>query len=718
MKQSNQENQQVTKVLICGNTRLLEEESIRQVAKYYSVLVAGEISFPKFSTKRVRFYDESPETERFDQLCNSFSPEAIWFISGYADGGEGMVNEVKMLEGMMNVARKQEVQKVIMVSTIHALDAINLDASEIRLDGKVTERSFCCEQNERLVKYLAAKYERHLVLLRVPFIARRVNRENYLGEIFRMMEQKEGITLPFGENNYIDFLSLSNLVELLLAVTEENGEWIEEYSVYSGFPHVYGDLGKGIRELCPEIQVEYQDHDSSFYGEQMESAGRIIRKKYGYVANDDVLSNLKELYENYRMEQKPKNSIGARWKSWFEVGSGAVQKVLELLLLFALSELLVYATSGSVYFRFVDIRLFYIVVIAICHGMGMGILAGLLECVSLFLGYRQVGVNATMLFYNMDYWLPFVLYLLSGSVIGYVKNTYQQKIYFVEEENQVLKDKYVFLNNVYQQVIDNKSEYKRQILGYQDSFGKIFEAVQDLDGTVTSEIFGNGVEILERILDNHSVAIYTLDEQQHYMRLAACSREMGSRLMKSVKVAEYQRVYDCVISDTLWKNTDFTEGLPIYAFGVNKNEKSRVIIALYEAENSQLGLYYSNLFSILCNLIRMSFERAYEYQLAIEDEKYLEGTEIMKEEYFREILDIQDKMEEAGLASYALLKFSSEDYHMINDKILGLIRQNDVLGFLEDGHVHLLLTQVTNDNLSIVGERLLGNGLAFEIERD
>lgn len=718
MKRNNQRNQQITKVLICGNTKLLEEESIRHVADYYSVLVAGDISFTKTKIKKARFSEDNPTTDRFEQLCSAFSPDAIWFLSGFADGGEGMPDEVKIIEGVMKAAKKNEVQKVIAVSSIHALNAISFDGEKIRQDINVSEKDFCCEQNECLLKYLAEKYNLNLVLLRVPYIARKMNVDNYLGIIFSHVENNETITFPYGAQQYIDFLYLSNLMDLLLSVSEENGEKIEEYTVFSGFPRVYVDVEKAIIEETPDVRVDYENLENNIDAEQMESAGRILRKKYGYTANYDVISNWKELYLNYKNRKTKKENLLERIKAYFGGDHGAVQKYLELILLFFFAELVLRATSGSVYFRFVDVRLFYVVIIAISQGMGMGLLAGLLECVSLFLGYQKLGVNGTMLFYNMDYWLPFVLYLLAGSVIGYVKNTYRQKIFFVEEENRVLKDKYSFLNSVYQQVTDNKSEYKRQILGYQDSFGKIFEAVEDLAGTVTSDIFRNGVETLEKILDNRSVAIYTLDDHQRYMRLVACSREMRSQLMKSVNVEDYQNLYDCVVTNALWKNTDFIEGLPMYAYSINKSGKSRVVIALYNAEHSQLGLYYANLFTILCNLIRMSFERAYEYQQAIESERCLEGTEILKEEFFTEILEAQKKMEESGLASYALLKFVSKDYSYINENTRGMIRQNDVLGLMEDGNVYLLLTQVTNDNLGIIGERIANRGLTFEIERE
>jgi hypothetical protein len=273
----------------------------------------------------------------------------------------------------------------------------------------------------------------------------------------------------------------------------------------------------------------------------------------------------------------------------------------------------------------------------------------------------------------------------------------------------------MFLNNVYMSVIDNKEEYKRQILGYQDSFGKIFEAVEKLDSSVPADIFMNGVNTLERILNNRSIAIYTMDEWQKYLRLVACSREMMTRLTNSVSIEDFREIYNSIIEKDTWKNTDFKEGLPMYAYAIVEDGKVRLMICLFEAGPEQMGLYYMNLFTILCSLIRVSFIRALEYQEAIEDEKYYRETEVLIPSFFEEELNSQRKMAEAGVASYILLEIEADDVVGFNDSLKGLIRHSDIAGAGYDGKYYLLLTQTNKDIVGIVGKRFKEHGINFSV---
>ena len=131
-----------------------------------------------------------------------------------------------------------------------------------------------------------------------------------------------------------------------------------------------------------------------------------------------------------------------------------------------------------------------------------------------------------------------------------------------------------------------------------------------------------------------------------------------------------------------------------------------------------MSLYYLNLFSILCSLIKLSFIRALDYQRAIEQEKYYPGTPIVIPAYFAELLNAQKNLAEAGLANYALIRFESKDKEYISSALKGLIRNNDILGADDDGSLFLILTQTTRKSISIVGERLDNKGIKYEIVSD
>ena len=153
----------------------------------------------------------------------------------------------------------------------------------------------------------------------------------------------------------------------------------------------------------------------------------------------------------------------------------------------------------------------------------------------------------------------------------------------------------------------------------------------------------------------------------------------------------------------------------MYAYGIVEDGKVRLMICLFEAGPEQMGLYYMNLFTILCSLIRVSFIRALEYQEAIEDEKYYRDTEVLIPSFFEDELNSQRKMAEAGVASYILLQIEESDVTSFNDSLKGLIRHSDIAGAGYDGNYYLLLTQTNRDIVGIVGKRLTEHEIKYTV---
>ena len=71
--------------------------------------------------------------------------------------------------------------------------------------------------------------------------------------------------------------------------------------------------------------------------------------------------------------------------------------------------------------------------------------------------------------------------------------------------------------------MENKGEYKKQILGFKDSFGRIFDAVQRLDNILPQSIFMEALLTMEDILENRSIAIYSVDQYERFGRLVVLS---------------------------------------------------------------------------------------------------------------------------------------------------------------------------------------------------
>lgn len=728
MNSSNGAAEQPSCVLICGNTKLLDLSALRIASGFYKVVVCGDLSFAGNSDQKlprnVHLYPGDTTSEVFPRIMHSYAPEVIWYLSGYADNGIGLDQETKIIQRMAEQCSAMDCQKLIVVSSINSLFFSPADpaAASPAVLRNADPRAFCCAQTEALIQHYSRTLGLKTVLLRLPFLSQDVNSGTWLGSVFAQLQQGRNVRLPGEANQPADFISVRNLIELLISITEETQDSPGTYNVFSGFGNTWGELAGALAACNPKSKLSFAPvpgtEDLIGILARDKTCTGSVRKAYGFVALDDAASNMQEAYAAFAAHHEKKHELRDRLRLLMLRLPRWIPALLETLLLFAGMQLLLPITADYVYFQFVDIRLFFVVIIGCTHGMAFGTLAGVLAGVSVYISYTQMGLTDYMLFYNVDFWLPFAIFLLTGSITGYLKSTKDQKLKFMEEELYTLQNKYIFLNDVYRSVIESKKEYKRQILGYNDSFGKIFEAVQNLDSLMPSDILFHGVETMEHILDTHSIAIYTLDDYQRFGRLAACSSSLTARMPKSLSIETCKPVYDTVLRGATWKNVDLVAELPAYAFGILVNGKVRLLIFLQEVRSDQLTLYYMNLFTILCNLVRVSFVRSLEYQDAVQKEKYVEGTNVLQYEYFVKELRIQQSMAAAGVASYLLVRLALDPREDLTVLLKGLMRNTDSVGMNRKGECFLLLTQVNRDTFHFVGKRLDAKNISYTLVED
>lgn len=317
-------------------------------------------------------------------------------------------------------------------------------------------------------------------------------------------------------------------------------------------------------------------------------------------------------------------------------------------------------------------------------------------------------MNWHVLIYNVDNWLPFVLYLIVGSVLGYENDKSAQRLSFAAEEQKLLEERYIFLYDLYNQTLDNKEKYKNQLMSYRDSFGRIFNAIRKLDSIMPEEIFGESVNILEDILDNQTIAIYTLEPDGNFARLVSSSRNLTDKLFKSLKRSDYPEMNSALESGEVWSKAKMLPNYPSYCAPIMDDKRTVAMVMVFKASFEQMAVYYSNLIKILCGLIQMSLLRAIKYNEAVEKDIYIEGTRIMKPEKFEELIKIRQSMSEKKLASFSLIKIESDsdDPVKLSRDISGSIRGTDTLGKRNDGCYYLMLSQVKESDADFMLERL------------
>lgn len=283
---------------------------------------------------------------------------------------------------------------------------------------------------------------------------------------------------------------------------------------------------------------------------------------------------------------------------------------------------------------------------------------------------------------------------------------------FVQNENNLLRQRLQFTQELYEDTLEDKQLFRRQILGRRDSFGKIYTVTQQLNTLQPQEIYRKTIQVMEDILENHSLTIYRLEKGHVFARLTAASSGLQPAPARSLAIDEYIDVFRAIEQDGVWVNRTFAPDLPMYAAGVRQNGSIVVLIGLRTAEENQMTLYYQNLFRILCGLVETALIRAFEYESAIQETWYLPGTCLMRPVPFAEQLANACTLQEDKMAQHLLLRVSgtfatSEEFYAQLERS---IRSSDIAGLGADENVYLLLNQATEENLPLLTQRMAEKG--------
>jgi len=439
-----------------------------------------------------------------------------------------------------------------------------------------------------------------------------------------------------------------------------------------------------------------------------------MREYYGWFAKDLLENEIEEivhmLCKNRKQKEKKKvrTTRNEKLQRWLLI-------TLEMIAVFLAAEFMTSWTAENYRIDYVDFRLLFVVIMGVTHGTGAGIVASILAC----MGYFSRDIfesNIQIIFFNIENWLPFAAYFLSGTIVGHFRDKSVETLRFTNEQQEILEGKYKFLNELYTKTLENKEEYSRQLIGYEDSFGKIYQVVRKLNSSLTDNIFYEAVYSIEEILKTTSVAIYTIGKNSHFARLNVCSREVNARLAKSLDLVEYPNLQELLLQNQHWYNVDGIKQYPAYAAPVWKDDMLQGMIVIWNAPAKQMTMDYYNKFCILSGLVQDALIRAIEFGEHQLHNQMVDNTKILKPQYFEEILTMKEKMGKEGMSDYMLLKLRAEHMTLfdIGEAVSKSIRNTDTLGMREDGGIYLLLAQTNEKSLQIVKSRLMEKGIHLE----
>ena len=685
------------RTLLVGNTGYITNKFVEEAFPESLVMVMGDTSIRKNRKKNLFVRPFVKNEKELEDIFSTYDFEQIIYFSNYLSFHGETYGEAEMLRKILQLCRGKRNMRIVYLT------------GPERLYDVPTGKTLLVSEMENLSREYAKLYKTTVKIIRSPYLYSEQYEKDFLNTVFREISAEQKITFQEDESQRMFFLSMQDLAELMYKIFDNWDEDEEILNIADGFDHCFKDLGDKLTELCPHLKVSYARHSIM---ENMLKDDKIIRYKYGWFPKISILEELPELYEHYQERNNIKEGRLDSLKHIISKHKAAV-RVAEFAAFFILFELLNGIAGNQAQFKMIDLRLLFVVLFGSMYGINYGIAAAAAESLSLIRAFEAEGSSWYVLFYEPSNWIPFIFYFAVGAICGYIRMKNKNNVQFIKEENDLLQEKFLFTREMYQETIEDKNLYKKQILGSKDSFGKIFDITRKLDVIQPQELYIETIRVLEDVLENKTFGLYTLNRENGYGRLETASAQVQGNYPNSIKLSEYSAAMEELENGNVWANREFLENYPMYMVGIRKNGELVMLICIQQVSREQMSLYFLNLFKILSGLVETSLLRALEYQKAVEYRQYVKGTHILKTEYFEERLKVQHDMREQKLASYVLLKveYSEMSLQKADEILRSKVRENDVWGISESKELYLMLVQTDKEALPIILARLKQAGL-------
>ena len=530
--------------------------------------------------------------------------------------------------------------------------------------------------------------------------------------LHRMLSGKKVMT-QYAYGSQFDFIygtDFADAIERLLA-----GDETGVHTVLSGNPvRLQEFYDRAIATLQYKYPVEYG------VGERREALKESIPLKQltGWMPFYLFEEKAEEVFLHYRQMYKEQEEKAGqkREKKSYPFWGPFVQN----LLLFVLFLVFDYFSSDWSDLRFVDVKLLYVVVVALSFGMRQGLIAIALATGAYFIRMLSREIDVSYVLYSMDTWVPFIMYSIAGTIVGYLSDKKEDDLENKEEEFESLREKYSFLKTMYQEALNIKNQLQKQIMISKDSLGHIYEITEELDDTKPRTVMIRAVKVIEETMECSSVAIYIRNAQSSYGRLMACSGDIVKEMTGSINFKEYPEMEEVLLQNEIYVNTALLEGYPSFAMPVFEGEQIVAVVAIYNIAPGKYTIYYKNLFQTLILILRNWLVRAYVFQEENRSRMYYEGTNILKNKEFQEELAsiVQASDELQYPFSLGHIRYDKEEmrFEEMAERLSKSIRATDIAGCNENGEIYIILLFVTPAARGYMEQRLEKAGFLVDWE--
>lgn len=551
-----------------------------------------------------------------------------------------------------------------------------------------------------------------------------LDKMGYIGSILQKSVERQTIECRFSEESYVDAVfaedaavAANNLLEL---------DKVGTYYVVTGHPlkveelhYILGCIGGKTLPVAYLNEVTTLEKDAYWtYSEKLkQDTGWVPFYLLPEKGKGVLASTLDRHMQELHKEEVQEHSFH-KIKDFFHQYP-TVKGILEAFAMFIIMSWILPYTQGATDLRYVDVRLLYIALVAVMFGMKIGLFATVLACISYAVGLGKEGIDLTFLIYSVETWIPFIIYGIAGSLLGYMSDRKNDSIEEEEEKFKNLMERYTFLKGIHKEALEVKGKLQQQISASKESFGKVYEVAEQLNTLSPDQVFYHAVDVMTDTIGGCQAAIWLINpEHSFYARRKACSVGVREELPNSLKLDEYPLLMEGFEKENLFVNRELDERYPDFAAPVYHEGKTIAFVAVHGLEVEKFTLYYQNLFKVLVGLIENNLVRALEYEEKRKAEKYLPDTELLNALELAEVLRLME--DEREKAHHTYLKLRVDNFHEyklaeLSVKLRELVRDNDFAGVDDDGTVLVVLDNARVSDFPVIQKRFAGRGMEVSL---
>lgn len=711
-------------ILITGDISSLALPIAKEFAKERNKIVLAGENTESFivGTKNIVVHPINPAKRLFKDAMTAYKFDVVIFIAtreeqikenGEFDSG----TQLDALRNVLELGKTGKARRFFYISSTEVYGDMN-DALESVNPIPVTINGHTLLTGEGFCNYYRDEFGLNVNIIRIPFAYGIGENSGFLYRLVQESKKQETVVIPGSHDRSWGFLHVADLADFLkIAIAEEYSATISAINLSSGDPVTGTELAGQLGKYFHNVTYDFDDGLKLF---TRSASTSIAKDKFGWLAQYDIRVDLDAYQDSIEAVAGQKHSRFQLFAKGLSGFSGLLRWI-ELLLGAVLTQFLTQLTGTLIQYKYVDFRLLFVVVMGSIYGIQFGLWASLLVTISLFYTWYQLGIEWSLIFYNVGNWFPIALYFATGIIVGFNRDRNESLIENKDKQIKLIYDKYEFLYQVFTEISKLKDEFRDQVIGFRDSFGKIFTITQELDSLQENAVYFRALTILENLMSNESIAIYSIGRDQAYARLESNSTLLRDKLKKSLQLSDYPEVLKCIEQGNIFQNSALLPDYPAYVAPVISNSYPFnvpvAIIVIWTVKFEQYSTYYQNLFKVISGLIQASIVRAARFTDANHENTYLPATRVLTKESFSEVVKIRTEMKKNKQMDFQLIKLVTPlmDVRKLDMKVNEGIRAVDVVGVGPNNDYYILLSQADITAANEVISRLKNLGLIGSI---